>query len=673
MKETYYWADKIAKKVIKRVKNSDILKKLVKNNKYGYLVYDEKTPSGVIHIGSGRGWIIHDVIAKALRDRGVKASFVLSSDDMDPLDKESKELTKEQNEKYMGVPFRYIPSPKKGYESYADYYFSQATEKFDEFGIKAILESTGQEYEKGTFNKTIKIALNNAHKIQDIYKKLYGDDVDAAKRLPFNVRCPKCGKIATTLASKWDKKKEKIYFECRDDVQPWAKGCNTKAWISPYNGNGKFPWKVEWPAKWLSKGVIVETAGKDHFTKGGSRTIGCMISMDVFNYPPPYPSKGYKTGPGYEWVTVGGKSMSTSRGRGYSFAESTELAPASILRYMQVKARPNAVIDFQPYESNDLILLYERYDRTERIYFGKEKVDKKEQAKQRRIYELSQIGKIPKKLPPQIPFTHAAVLAQIFKSDKDVIENLKETDHLSDKLSTKEIEYVKERIDFARKWVKEFASDRYKFSLQNKVSDDIVFSEKQVKALHLLSEKLKESKYNEKELYNEFYRICKKIDIKTKEFFQGAYLALLNKKRGPKLAPFILAAKQKSIELFSEANVSKRKNKEENMNMIEFDDWKKLELKVGRIIKAAKIKKADKLYKLIIDIGKKEPIQIVSSLVDYYSIKELINKKVIVLVNLKPARFKGEISEGMILCAENKDNCVLLSVDKDIKPGSPVT
>jgi len=59
---------------------------------------DEKTPSGSIHIGSGRGWVIHDAIAKALRDKGVKARFILSSDDMDPLDKPSKELSKEEIE-----------------------------------------------------------------------------------------------------------------------------------------------------------------------------------------------------------------------------------------------------------------------------------------------------------------------------------------------------------------------------------------------------------------------------------------------------------------------------------------------------------------------------------------------------------------------------------------------
>ncbi len=543
-----HWADQIADEVIERVNKNKFLKKIV--NKTGYFVYDEKTPSGVIHIGSGRGWVIHDAIAKALRDKGKNARFVLSSDDMDPLDKPSKELSKKENEKYIGVPFRYIPSPVKGYKNFGDYYFRQCTNLFPEFGIEAELERTGEEYEKGTFNKTIKIALDNTHKIQKIYADIYGEEVAAANKIPFNVLCPKCGKIATTLALEWDKKKEQLYFECRNDVVTWANGCGYKGWISPYNGNGKFPWKVEWAAKWPSKGVIVETAGKDHFTKGGSRTIANRISVDVFNYPPPYPSNGYYTGPGYEFFTVGGKKMSTSKGRGIGFAESVNFAPPKMLRFLLVRARPNAVIDFQPYGSNDLILLYERYDRAERVYFGKEDLGEKENIKQKRIYELSYVGKIPKRMPPQIPFIHAATLVQVFSSEEHIIKNLKETGHIPKNATKSELDYVKERLRFAKKWVEEFADERYKFELQKKLPD-IKLSSKQKKALHILAKRLKEKKWDEKTLFEEIYNISRdEVNIEPKELFKAAYLVLLNKEKGPKLAPFLLAVKKHAIKLF---------------------------------------------------------------------------------------------------------------------------
>jgi lysyl-tRNA synthetase, class I len=543
-----HWADQIAEEAIERVKNDKLLQEVVKKN--GYFVYDEKTPSGKIHIGSGRGWVIHDVIAKALRDKGVDARFVLSSDDMDPLDKPSKELTDEENKKYIGIPFRYIPSPVEGYSSFGDHFFRQVTDKFEEFGIEAEFESTGEEYEKGTFNRTIKIALDNADKVQKVFADVYGEEVAAASKLPFNVRCPGCGKISTTLAIDWDKNKEELYFECRDDVVEWAKGCGNKGWISPYSGNGKFPWKVEWAAKWPSKGVIVETAGKDHFTKGGSRTVANRISVDVFNYPPPYPSKGYYTGPGYEFFTVGGKKMSTSKGRGIGFADSTDFAPAQMLRYLLVRTRPNAVIDFDPYGTNDLILLYERYDKAERVYFGKEDLGEKENIKQKRIYELSHVGPIPKRMPPQIGLVHAATLVQIFDDNDKIIYNLKETGHVYEDATKEEIEYVKDRLRFARKWIDEFADEQHRFSLQHKVAD-IELTDKQKQALHLLAEKLKKGKWTEQALFNEFYTIARdEAEIEPGEFFKAAYLVLLNKERGPKLAPFLLASREKAVKLF---------------------------------------------------------------------------------------------------------------------------
>ncbi|MFZ3076865.1 MAG: methionine--tRNA ligase subunit beta [Candidatus Aenigmatarchaeota archaeon] len=108
------------------------------------------------------------------------------------------------------------------------------------------------------------------------------------------------------------------------------------------------------------------------------------------------------------------------------------------------------------------------------------------------------------------------------------------------------------------------------------------------------------------------------------------------------------------------------------MESISFEDWKKTEIRVGRILEAEKIPKTKKLYMLQIDIGREKPVQIVTSLVPYYTEEELKNQKIIVLMNLKPSKFGGEISEGMLLCAEKDDGseCVLLTVQKDIETGT---
>ena len=111
------------------------------------------------------------------------------------------------------------------------------------------------------------------------------------------------------------------------------------------------------------------------------------------------------------------------------------------------------------------------------------------------------------------------------------------------------------------------------------------------------------------------------------------------------------------------------------MDKISFQDFKKLEMVAGKIVKVERVPETDKLYRLQVDIGREKPIQIVTGLVPYYTEEELDGKTIIVLVNLEPAKFKGELSEGMLLCAEDSkgDTCVLLTTEKTSKPGTPVT
>jgi len=110
-------------------------------------------------------------------------------------------------------------------------------------------------------------------------------------------------------------------------------------------------------------------------------------------------------------------------------------------------------------------------------------------------------------------------------------------------------------------------------------------------------------------------------------------------------------------------------------NKISIDDFKKVDMRVGKIISVEKIPNRDKLYKLQVDIGEEIPRQIITGLVPYYSADELLGKQIIVLANLEPAKFAGEISEGMLLAAEseNHSKCVILTVDKEIEVGTRIS
>ncbi|MFA4852096.1 MAG: methionine--tRNA ligase subunit beta [Candidatus Gracilibacteria bacterium] len=109
------------------------------------------------------------------------------------------------------------------------------------------------------------------------------------------------------------------------------------------------------------------------------------------------------------------------------------------------------------------------------------------------------------------------------------------------------------------------------------------------------------------------------------------------------------------------------------MEQIEFSDFQKVKMKVGQITSAEKVENSDNLIKMQVNVGDKT-IQVVSSIAEWYQPEDLLNFKPIVIVNLKPAKFRGELSEGMLLTAEveAEKKVVLLTPSKNIDIGAEV-
>ncbi|MCF6139577.1 methionine--tRNA ligase [Pseudalkalibacillus berkeleyi] len=110
---------------------------------------------------------------------------------------------------------------------------------------------------------------------------------------------------------------------------------------------------------------------------------------------------------------------------------------------------------------------------------------------------------------------------------------------------------------------------------------------------------------------------------------------------------------------------------EETTNEITFDDFSKVELKVAEIIEADKVKKADKLLKLQLDLGD-EKRQVVSGIAQHYQPDDLVGLKVICVTNLKPVKLRGERSEGMILAGSKDGELKLATIDQTLPNGSIV-
>jgi len=104
---------------------------------------------------------------------------------------------------------------------------------------------------------------------------------------------------------------------------------------------------------------------------------------------------------------------------------------------------------------------------------------------------------------------------------------------------------------------------------------------------------------------------------------------------------------------------------------ITIDDFAKVELRVAEVLQAEKVKKADRLLKLKLDLGF-ETRQVVSGIAKYYAPEELVGQKVIVVANLKPVTLRGERSEGMILAGEENGVLKVATIDPQIPNGTKI-
>lgn len=110
----------------------------------------------------------------------------------------------------------------------------------------------------------------------------------------------------------------------------------------------------------------------------------------------------------------------------------------------------------------------------------------------------------------------------------------------------------------------------------------------------------------------------------------------------------------------------------ETKKMINFKDFEKIDLRVGKILKVENHPNADKLYKMQVDFGA-ERRQVLAGIKQWYKPAELVGKSAVFIVNLEPRKIRGEESQAMILAAESgKDVAFISPTSKNIKPGSKI-
>ena len=510
------WADRIA---------SEIQDTRAPRDGKTFLIRDEKTLSGRVHVGSMRGVAIHGLVAEALAEQGVANEFRFELGDFDPFDSIPSYLDAEKFREHVGKPLYAVPSPEPGFANYAEYFGAEFVEVHKKAGFTPNYYRATELYQSGKMDVYIRIALERASDIRRILKEVSGSEKDESW-LPISVVCERCGKMMTTRAYDYDPSTSlgtggTVAYACDrspDECVP----CGHTGRVAPWKGTAKLFWKVDWAAKWVAQGVDIEGGGKDHSTKGGSRDVANHIAREVFNYEPPFDIP-------YEFFLVGGKKMSSSKGRGSSAKEMSDLFPAEIFRLVLIGKDIREQIDIDP-AGESVPRLYDWYDELAKgVREGKAD-------DYSRLYALCELpeNRAGFTTPWRMRFREVAFIVQMPHLElRKEAEEAKGTE-----LTEDEIEKLEERARYAKFWLATYAPAEFKYELQDEIPSTEL-SDVQKKALAVLADYLQASERTGEALHLRLHEMKTEIPIQPKELFQALYRIFLNRDSGPKAGWFL--------------------------------------------------------------------------------------------------------------------------------------
>jgi len=506
-----HWADQTADKIIRERGDLD-----------EYTCASGITPSGTVHIGNFREIISVDLVVRALRERGKKVRFIYSWDDYDVFRKVPANMPKpEELEKFLRFPITMVPDTFGRDESYARHHEVDVESILPAVGIHPEFLYQASRYQAGTYAEGMKIALDRRPAIKDCLNR-YRDEThkipEDEEYWPVSVFCSACNKDTTTVEA-WD----------GDWGLSYSCECGHRETVDIRTAKGvKLGWRVDWPMRWKHEKTVFEPAGKDHHSQGGSFDTARLVSKEIYDWDAPVTFR-------YDFIGIKGTpgKMSSSKGKVVDLYDILRVYQPEIARYLFAGTRPNTefVISFDL----DVIKIYEDYDKTERIAWGIEKAKNDETfEKERRIWELSQVGALPPCASYQIPFRHLCNLLQTNAGDVEaVIASLPD-------VKAEQLDRLKTRAACAWYWITECAPEDFRFALRNDGSKAALGATELSAVIKLRDEVVpKMDDVDEKGLSELVYAVAGDCGLEPKALFTATYQALIAKDQGPRLASFM--------------------------------------------------------------------------------------------------------------------------------------
>jgi lysyl-tRNA synthetase class 1 len=473
------------------------------------------------------------VIVRALRNAGIETTYLYGVDDMDPMDAQAL-LTPDAIQREMGRPLAHVPDPVGDcHASYARHFAGVFIDTFDGLGIRPDRYYWMSDiYPTGELDSYIRTALDRAAVVRDIYARV-ANVHHVEGWLPLSVICPTCGKVGTTLATDWDG--ETVAYACRPHYVEWATGCGSSGRIAPFGGAAKLPWNLEWAAQWSLFGVTIEPCGKDLSTAGGSRDRSDAIAREVFEREPPLNVP-------YEFLNIGGKKMSTSKGRGAAAHRIAEVVPPEQLRFLFLRPRPNQAIEFDPEGTDAIPRLFDESDKFAAATDGREvrgELPAGYEATFRYSLKDPAADVAAEAAAFRPAFGHLALLVQI--PNVDVPARM--AAEKGSALTPRETEILDERTRAAGGWLESYAPERSVVAVQEDVPPATrELADAQRTYLGALAERATtEAPENGEAWQNLIFSVANEAGLAAGQAFGALYAGFLGRSNGPR-AGWLLAS-----------------------------------------------------------------------------------------------------------------------------------
>lgn len=496
-----------------------------------YVVAAGITPSGVVHIGNFREVITVDLVARALRDRGVEVRFIYSWDDFDVFRKVPKDAPEQDMlTAHLGRSIADVPDPWGEHDSYASHHIAAFERSLAPLGIQPEFIRQHARYRRGAYAEGIRKALEHAETIRRILND--ARRANGARTLlddtwlPLAGFCSACGRDDLDFA--WDGEW---------GVTTTCRACQHRAEVDLRSGgNLKLPWRVDWPMRWAVEKVAFEPGGKDHSSAGGSFDTAKDIVREIYGWTAPQ----YV---GYDFVSIKGQGgkISSSRGGVVTVADCLEVYEPELLRWMFASYRPNT--EFAISFDLDVIKIYEDYDRAVRLAYeaddGSSKDKKRQQA--RRALELSSIepGRIePGSPPPElIPFRHASTVLQTF--DGDIERTVAYFQQQGALRRDRDRARFEQRCACVWRWIETYAPEDFRYRIRREPVVRQVEGSARVALARLVEALQRHPDADEATLTAALKQLAADAGLELKDFYPLVYDLLLDRDRGPKLTSLL--------------------------------------------------------------------------------------------------------------------------------------